>query len=290
MNNDKINFYLPDFFYLFNLNDYIIRLTKTNPEYFRDNIVIKSVYGTFPGTYWNGGRTAFGSTNMENIECTIQSLNVLDVAVRFTFTNSLIDEHLIHDPYCNEIMKIADNGKNEVLLNNKILEDYLRNKYPNFKYISSTTKCILNNDEINNECEKYDLVVLDYRKNADKESHKQFKYIDKLELLINAYCSPDCKMRKEHYRMLSETQLNGRTPPQFTCSGLQNGFFDMMKLSSTIKPEDLYGYYVDKGFRHFKIEGRTLHYIDAIEAYVTYLVKPEYKDKLRYEIIKYIWR
>ena len=287
---DKINFYLPDFYYLFNLNDYVIRLLKTNPEFFRDNIVIKAVYGTFPGAYWNGGRNAFGSTDPGNIECTIQSLNAMGVAVRFTFTNMLIDKHLIHDPYCNEIMKMADNGKNEVLLNNPILEDYLRETYPNFKYISSTTKCILNNDTINEECERYDLVVLDYRKNADREAHKQFKHIDKLELLINAYCSPDCNNRYNHYRMLSETQLTGKEPAHFTCSGLQNTFFDMMKLSSTIKPDDLYGYYVDMGFRHFKIEGRTLHYMDVIENYVTYLIKPEYKDEIRYKIIKTIWR
>ena len=46
-----LNFYLPDFFYLFRLNFYTIHYMKNNPKYFHDNITVKAVYGAFPHRY-----------------------------------------------------------------------------------------------------------------------------------------------------------------------------------------------------------------------------------------------
>jgi hypothetical protein len=54
--NQKINFYLPDFYYKKDLNLELILLLKEHPEYFYDNINIGAVYGVFPGSIWNGGR------------------------------------------------------------------------------------------------------------------------------------------------------------------------------------------------------------------------------------------
>jgi collagenase-like PrtC family protease len=70
--------------------------------------------------------------------------------LRFTFSNSLLEEKHIYDTYCNLIMEEADTGNNEVIVNSPILEQYLRENYPNYKYISSTTKCERNIDIINN--------------------------------------------------------------------------------------------------------------------------------------------
>ena len=52
-----LNFYLPDFFYLFKLNINTILYMKKNPQFFYDDITVKAVYGAFPPSIWNGGRT-----------------------------------------------------------------------------------------------------------------------------------------------------------------------------------------------------------------------------------------
>lgn len=283
-----INFYLPDFFYKYNLNMAFINYMENYPERFYKDICIKSLYGSFPNAYWNGGRTMHGLVDITNIQNTIDSVNSMDIAVRFTFTNELIDEYLIHDLFCNKIMEIANNGMNEVIVNSQILEDYLRNKYPNFKYISSTTKCILDIDEFNQELDKYYLTVMDYRKNADKEFHKLIKDKDKVELLINAYCSPKCTKRREHYKILSQSQLTYEIS-DFYCDIKAETFQDSLKWNSVIKVNNLYDYYVNQGFKHFKIEGRTLHDIDIIDSYVYYMVLPEYRDITRNQIIKQLW-
>jgi hypothetical protein len=47
---------------------------------------------------------------------------------------------------------------------------------------------------------------------------------------------------------------------------------------------------VPAGFREFKIEGRKLNQYEVIEYYIYYLVKPEYRDKVRVDLIFEITR
>ena len=75
MKNKNINFYLPDFYYFYRLNVKIIELLHDKAEVFYDGINIKSLYGSFPGAYWNGGRVMHGMTDKNNIENTIAGIN-----------------------------------------------------------------------------------------------------------------------------------------------------------------------------------------------------------------------
>ena len=61
-------------------------------------------------------------------------------------------------------------------------------------------------------------------------------------------------------------------------------------MSHFISTDLIYKQYVPLGFEHFKIEGRTVHILDLIESYVYFLVKPEFKDQIRYVLIKSLWR
>lgn len=286
-----LNFYLPDFYYQFKLNMKLITLLNEHPEYFHDNIKIGAVYGSFPGAIWNGGRFMSGASTIDNVHNTIAAFNNVGVPVRFTFTNCLVEQNQVYDTYCNMIMHCANNGMNEVLVNTEVLEDYLRNKYPNFKYLLSTTRCERDVNKINEACEKYHLVVPDFRDNIDIDYLDKLNHKDKIELLINAYCDPDCKIRQKHYRQLSADQMAFSAQPSFwDCDSMSRPFHEALKLPTVIKVEDLYTKYVDMGFSHFKIEGRTLHTYEIIESYVYYLVKPEYKDFVRHELVRHCWQ
>lgn len=286
-----INFYLPDFYYQYQLNIKLITMLQEHPEYFHDNIKIGAVYGSFPGAIWNGGRLMSGITDIENIKNTIAAFNDLGVPVRFTFTNCLVGKDQIYDTYCNMIMTCADNGMNEVLVNTEVLEDYLRDKYPNFKYLLSTTRCERDVDKINEACEKYYLVVPDFRDNVNFDYLNKLNHKDNIELLINAYCDPDCKMRPQHYQQLAADQMAFASRASFWgCDAMGRPFHEALKLPTVIKVEDLYTKYTDMGFSNFKIEGRTLHSYEIIESYVYYLVKSEYKDFVRHELVRYCWQ
>ena len=286
---DEIKFYIPDFYYKYNLNIKLIQLIKAHPEYFIDGLKIGAVYGTFPSAIWNGGRVFRGFADAENIDATIRGFNDLEVPVRFTFTNCMLEQEHVYDTYCNLIMSIANNGMNEVLVNNKYLEEYLLEKYPNFKYIMSTTKCERSLDAINESCKKYHLVVPDYRDTVNDEFLFGLLDKDKIEILINPYCSPECKRRSEHYKVLSKQQLGFSTINNFSCADEQNSFIDVLTKYKTVMKTNDIEKLINMGFKNFKIEGRTNHNADVIESYVYYMVQPEYKDKVRLELIKHCW-
>ena len=121
------------------------------PEKFYEGYDIGSVYGTFPGAIWNGGRAVFGIMSKKDIKLVLDNYNNLGVPVRFTWTNSLIEEKHLNDTYCNLIMELANNGKNQVLVNRDVLGDYLRKTYGSFSdtegaAYNKDTKALLGQD------------------------------------------------------------------------------------------------------------------------------------------------
>ena len=79
---------------------------KDYPDKFRENYKIGSVYGTFPGAIWNGGRAVFGLAQKKDIISTLNIYNSRNIPVRFTWTNSLLEEKHVYDTYCNLIMNL----------------------------------------------------------------------------------------------------------------------------------------------------------------------------------------
>lgn len=283
-----INFYLPNIIEFSKLNLTLWNLMKEKPEWFEDNITIGAVYGTFCDAIWNGGRVLNNIYSEEDILFCLQEYESRQIPVRFTWTNTKIEEEHLKDDFCNWIMKTADNGFNEVVINSSLLEEYIRKEYPDYKIISSTTKCLLNKDEIKEEVSKYYLTVLDYRKNKDFAFLKDLTK-NKVEILLNPSCPLSCKRRKQHYNFLSELQLN-MTDKDFSCNIIWNNFYDNLeKNSAVISKEEFYKHYISLGFTHFKIEGRSNHPVDVIESYIYYMVKEEYKDKVRNLLLKAIW-
>lgn len=283
----EVYWHLPGFCYFRLLNQVIINLMKDYPEKFRDGYRIGSVYGTFPGAIWNGGRAVFGITGKNDIENILKIYNSRGIPVRFTWTNSLIEEKHLQDTYCNLIMRMADNGLNQVLVNTSVLEEYIRREYPDFKLISSTTKRITGVDDVLEELQKdYFLVVLDYDLNHNEEALKKLEpYAGRIELLVNEVCYPGCVYRAEHYRQQSQMQLEFDVNTAFPCPNKtqQRSFKECMKRQAFISNEEI-GDYIDKGFVNFKIAGRGMPVEYAKESCLYFLVKDDCRDFIRGKI------
>ena len=288
MNNSKeIYWHLPGFCYFRLLNQVIINLMNDYPEKFYDGYKVGSVYGTFPGAIWNGGRAVFGITSKRDIESILKIYNSKGVPVRFTWTNSLIEEKHLQDTYCNLIMKLADNGLNQVLVNTEVLENYVRKEYPDFKLISSTTKRIVDVQSLKEELEKdYYLVVLDYDLNHNTEVLESIKpYADRVEILVNEVCYPGCPKRKEHYLQQSQMQLEYDIHTAFPCPNrtTERKFSECMDRPAFISREQI-AEYVDKGFVNFKIVGRGMPLEYVKESYLYFLVKEEHREFIKTRI------
>ena len=295
MNNNLLHFYVPGLntdyidFYI-----YLSIYMKKFPERFMPNIHISAFYGSFNNAIWNGGRYVNGTqSSFSEIERTIKNINDAGIAARFTYTNSLIEERHLSDAYCNLTMELANNGKNEVLVNSQILETYLRKHYPNFKYILSTTACERNIDKINKATEKYDLVVIDYRDNKNYDFIKQITQKEKIEILLDEVCPSSCQFRKQHYENISKINIyncsskENRCLNKDACDKHLNFYENLIANKDTnLTYEDIYGPYFDMGFRHFKLIGRNLaNPLFAFESYIYYLSKPEARDCVRYDLL-----
>ncbi len=257
---------------------------KDYPEMFHEGYRVGSVYGTFPGAIWNGGRAVMGFSQKKDIISILDWYNSRQIPVRFTWTNALIEEKHLNDTYCNLIMKLADNGLNQVLVNAPVLEEYIRREYPKFKMISSTTKRIRDVEGLQKEIEQgYHLVVFDYDMNHNEEALTALEQkADKVEILVNEVCYPDCPKRTEHYLQQSRLQLEFDAATGFPCPNVSTprNFEECTKRPAFIFKEEINDY-IEKGFVNFKIVGRGLPMDFAKESYIYYLVKDEHKDFIR---------
>ena len=266
------------------INQILINLMKDYPSKFKEGYKIGSVYGTFPGAIWNGGRAVFGTAFKGDIDKIIKMYNSRGIPVRFTWTNSLLKEEHVHDTFCNMIMKMANNGKNQVLVNRPILEDYIREEYPDYPVISSTTKRIVSLEELKAELDKdYYLVVLDYDLNHDEGVLKEMEpCAGRIEILVNEICTPGCPKRAEHYRAESLSQLEFDKDTYFKCphQNAKRGFSECKKRPSFISNEEI-GSYIERGYVNFKIAGRGLSPEFLMDSYAYFLAKEEHQEFIR---------
>ena len=207
--------------------------------------------------------------------------------MRFTWTNSLLEEKHVYDTYCNLIMELGDNGLNQVLVNTPVLEEYIRREYPRYPLISSTTKRITVLESLQAELDKdYYLVVLDYDLNHDECVLEAIApQAGRVEILVNEVCYPGCAMRAEHYRQQSELQLAYDIHTGFPCpnQSTPRSFAECMERPAFITNEQIGGY-IDRGFCNFKIAGRGMPQDYVEESYLYFLVKEEHRDFIRCKI------
>ncbi len=286
----QVNFFLPDFYSNFKLITFLADLMKESPECFYENAKIGAAYGCFPGSIWNGGRVMLGSCRKQEMEQVISELNERDIAVRYTFTNPLLEKWHVLDTFCNLCLELADNGKNEVIVNSPVLEDYIRSAFPSYHLISSTTKCIVESEQIQEELKKdYFLVVADSSLNNTDELFS-LEPKSKIELIANHYCADNCPRRKEHYETVGRSQLEFSEIEFKSCSNINRDFYQIMKNRSFISTELLYGKYVQAGFCNFKLDGRAFRPYKVLESFVYYLVRPEHRDHVRHVVLREVYK
>jgi len=295
-----VRFHLPGLRYNYPLNMFWVSMLEQYPQYFRDGVEIGSFFGCFPLSLWNGGRLiSHDQCDSKFVENVVKNVNAKGIPVRYTFNNTLISENELDDPFCNYCMDVANNGMNEVMIFSPVLEKYLREKYPNFKYNSSTCKEIKDVDTLNAEIDKdYKYVVLEYNLNNRWDLIDQVKHPEKLEVLVNTLCTPNCKRRGDHYKNIAKNQriiLKNRNLPKehqipiepWYCEyGDHNCIHTIQDYPTFISVDQIYNDYLPRGINNFKIEGRTAYLFSLIDTYCYYMIKPEYVGQARLMLIK----
>lgn len=275
---------LPDFIAGRPVYEYLDYLYKNHPEAIIPNTQIGSIFGCFPWCIWNGGgvdrsRMPFLKEDMEEV---VYFYNyVMNVPLRLTFTNPLITEAHLDDTYGNLIAEVCHNGHNEILTSSPILEAYLREKYPNYKFCKSiigSRQTAIDLDD------KYDLVVARRATNNDWALLDTIPFDKRgsIEFLCTDPCPENCPRIYSHYRSFARSTLEfSKEDPQNACT--QNhikGEFShryMKTLPVYISRQMIDELYIPKGFNQFKVSGRG-SISGPIVGVLDYILKPEYHE------------
>ena len=276
-----IRFALPDLIRSLELNLTIAGMMKSAPEMFYDDVSLSSLYGCFPGCSMNGGRIMDGVPySYDRIAETFDRISEAGLGVRLTFTNMFVRPEHFEDEYSNQILKAAQGHQTEVIVYSDELGEYIAEHY-HFRRILSTTRKLNGVEELNAMLGRYDMVVLDYNHNKDDLFLGQVSDPTRLEVMPNEACVPGCPFRQQHYEHDSRCQLENRFDvfrcPNTGCAG--PGYTSRAEESRTIlSNDDIRRLNTTYGISDFKIVGRRGALEFILEAYLYYLVRPEYRN------------
>ena len=277
-----INYTLPDFTVGLGRNLFFIRLAKTHPELFRDHTRIDSVYGCFPNCIANGGRAFIRDRySAAQINETFALLAEHDITIRLTLTNMLLTQHDLEDAYLTDILNAAQRYQAEIIVYADVLDEHIRTQY-GLKRVLSTTKEIDDIATLNQATQHYDYVVLNYNRNKDRDFINRIKDKDRIEVMVNEFCSYRCPYRNQHYLHNSEDQRTQTLRPFRACNLDHNDFINHEPghpvLFTDSEVESLHD---ECNITYFKIVGRGVAAATVLEAYVYYLIKPAYRERVK---------
>ncbi len=284
-------YHLPGLFEFYDLYSVFLPLFRGHREYFYDWCEIGSVYGAPADCVWGGGRVGFGEHEPREV---LKLMQEYGVSSRLTFSNSLLCAEHLSDRKCNALCALFGESKeprNGVIIHSDILLEYLKKRYPEFYFVSSTTKVLTDFRQFMHELEREDFsfVVPDFRLNKtfDKLNSLSASQKNKVEFLCNECCWFGCTDRKNCYENVSRKNL-GENCPEHRCKAPNAGngyrFSEAMKNPGFISVNDIRNVYLPMGFSNFKIEGRGLGSAVVLEFLLYYMTKPEYQLNVREEI------
>lgn len=287
----KAYYHLPGLFEFYEFYKMLLPLFRNHREYFYDWCEIGSIYGAPADCLWGGGRVGFGDEQASDV---IRLMKEYDISARLTFSNSLIREEHLTDKKCNRLCELFEKTgevKNGVIIHSDLLLDYIKKNYPEFYFVSSTTKVLTDFDDLKAELDRddFEYVVPDFRLNKKLEQLNALPEAmkDKVEFLCNECCSFGCTDRKACYENVSRKSL-GEDCEDHICTSPQAArgyrFSDAMENPGFISVEDIQNIYMPAGFSNFKIEGRSLGSAIVLEFILYYMVKSEYQLRVREEI------
>ena len=300
----SIKFHLPNFTDRFSgsLNLSIASMIKSNPNLFYDDIVIGSVSDSFPGK-WNGGQIVAGYIEKGSLDRVVRTtadrFNKMGIPCRHTFTNPVLEEEDMNDYHCRRILDLTDNGLNQAEVLMPMVEERIRALRPNMPLVSSSLKGITDFDGICAELEKdYKYVCLDHSISRDFELLEKLPHKEKCIITVNSACDRNCERRCSHYEFIGKFQRSNCDPkalealrsgwarlPSWNCPKAVQTAFTRREAELHITPEEIYGRYAEMGYENFSLEGRGLNSVDLAEQYVYYMVRPEFKDAVRYSLL-----
>ena len=153
---NKAFYHLPGLFEFYELYRAFLPLFREHREYFYDWCEIGSIYGAPLDCIWGGGRVEDEDCHPRDVLALMQKYGI---SARLTFSNSLLREEHLSDKKCNALCGLFSENKgiqNGVIIHSDLLLNYLKEKYPELYFVSSTTKVLTDFEAFRNEVKRDD--------------------------------------------------------------------------------------------------------------------------------------
>lgn len=285
MKKSAAYFHLPGLFEFFDFYKVFLPVFFEHKEWFHEWCHISSIYGSPSDCLWAGGRVGFGQNGIHRE--VFDLCQKYGISARLTFSNSLLQDTHLTDKKCNELCRFFQKKgsvPNGIILHSDLLLDYLKKNYPEFYFVSSTTKVLTDFKDFEAELSRpeFSFVVPDFRLNKDFSNLQSLSQSqkDKTEFLLNECCWIKCNQRKMCYENVSKKAL-GIKCPDHKCTAPEGNqgyvFSKAMKNPAFISLKNIQETYLPMGFSNFKIEGRSLGSALILEFLLYYMTKPEYQ-------------
>lgn len=165
----KATYHLPGLFEFYEFYKIFLPVFYAHREFFYEWCQIGSIYGAPAECLWGGGRAGYGENGIEKDVLALSK--EFGFSVRLTLSNSMLEKEHLGDRKCNQLCSLFQSESNGIIVHSDLLLDYLRKSYPQYYFVSSTTKVLEDFDEFNRELnrEEFSYVVPDFRLNPKTE-------------------------------------------------------------------------------------------------------------------------
>lgn len=240
-------------------------------------------YGA-PLCSWAGGRPSAIRQRLSESELHRYFAAYADLGVTVALTMSRMDvrQEQLGDPYCNLVMKVANQYHAQAIVVSDALADHIRDRFPDITLIASLDKvmCDLRTDysaELDyyrRLLQRYDEVVVRCEAALSNDLILPLQDIaDRVEIIVNQACMPDCQYC--HLHIASMEALNDPSKPPrkpFNCFYHDDAHdFETRIERSLMISESRISWLADHGFAKMKIAGRNVpipHLLNQLGMYI----------------------
>lgn len=187
-------------------------ITKSMLETFHKENELEFVcYDNPVHTVWAGGRPMvcdYGPEDPDSFFRDCMMCNSFGVGLFFTFSNLLVKEEHLNEELGNRVLSSFHAKGNGVICGSDVLAKYIRKRYPKYTIVGSVTRPVKTAEDIKRTLDLYDRVVLPPELNRDFDFLETLKDdVNKIEILVNEVCMPNCPYKKHHYTLISKFNM-----------------------------------------------------------------------------------
>ncbi len=195
-----------------------------------------NLYGT-PAQRWIGGTIPRVKEKLQKnvLYEHFKYIKELEATPILDFTSTNITKEELKDEYANYLLDIALEFNSDFMVYSDILKDYIKEKNPNAKIISSHTKPVyrfqgpnrVEDPTVENETnyynkllKEYDTVIVrpEYSKYVLCKNPSLIDDISRIEVLVNQPCIINCPKMSEHYTHIENANIIPQYYATFECS------------------------------------------------------------------------